>query len=327
MAARKKYWHGFISAQDDFGFPIKDTFIDGRTIYGSWALMTPDSFRIYGVGIGVGMGQQYIKTPEGWLLVAGGLGIAPVVAAALAPALAPAATSAVKSVGEILKILIKVGLIGGIGTIGYFFLRGTIRKAKAQKATRRLYNEPDGQIAVRIRTAVEGAGTNEEALYKAAAEVQDWKKVVRFYQQLYSRNIEDDLRDDLSAKEYEKFFKILNLSLKEDKGGSPEGAKTQFKRKDFFLAKHNANIRKSPVKAGGGHRIPFIRNTVIKMAKAGQFIGTATGKTKYDTGNDVLFYEVRVAILKSDKKIVTRYAWVAASQVEVRDSSERESLK
>jgi len=58
--------------EDDFGDRIRDTFYDGRTIAGPWAIMTPDSFRTYGSGLGAGRGQKYEKQADGrWKKVAG----------------------------------------------------------------------------------------------------------------------------------------------------------------------------------------------------------------------------------------------------------------
>jgi hypothetical protein len=69
-----KYWMGSsIKANDDFGNPVKDVFVDGKTKMGPWAIMSPESWRIYGVGsYGTGYGQRYCKTHDGrWLKVEG----------------------------------------------------------------------------------------------------------------------------------------------------------------------------------------------------------------------------------------------------------------
>ena len=45
---------------DDFGATITDTLIDAKTKYGPWALMTPESFKVHGLGrLGLGFGQKY----------------------------------------------------------------------------------------------------------------------------------------------------------------------------------------------------------------------------------------------------------------------------
>lgn len=68
------YWMGStINDLDDFGRPITDTFYDGKTITGQWAIMSPLSWQIHGMAkIGVGLGQRYKKQKDGrWLKVGG----------------------------------------------------------------------------------------------------------------------------------------------------------------------------------------------------------------------------------------------------------------
>lgn len=71
-AKPKKYWIGDVSKTDDFGDPIKEVFIDGATVHGPWAVMTPASHDYYGRGLGTGRGQKYMKQADGkWLKVEG----------------------------------------------------------------------------------------------------------------------------------------------------------------------------------------------------------------------------------------------------------------
>jgi hypothetical protein len=74
MNARKTvYWVGAVGEFDDFGCRISDEFIDGKTIMGPWANMSPVSWRQNGIGrLGTGYGQRYKKQPDGkWLKVEG----------------------------------------------------------------------------------------------------------------------------------------------------------------------------------------------------------------------------------------------------------------
>jgi hypothetical protein len=72
MDMRKRYWMGYVPTQDDFGQPLGDEFIDGKTKMGPWALMTPARWRTHGVGLGTGKGQWYRKQPDGkWLKIEG----------------------------------------------------------------------------------------------------------------------------------------------------------------------------------------------------------------------------------------------------------------
>ena len=72
VSEAEKYWMGEVPKQDDFNNPIKDTFVDGKTKMGPWAIMGDYSFKKWGVGLGMGKGQKYQKQPDGkWLKIEG----------------------------------------------------------------------------------------------------------------------------------------------------------------------------------------------------------------------------------------------------------------
>lgn len=51
---------------------INNYFIDGKTVYGSWAIMHKACHSQYGVGLGTGKGQAYKLQEDGkWKKVAG----------------------------------------------------------------------------------------------------------------------------------------------------------------------------------------------------------------------------------------------------------------
>jgi hypothetical protein len=60
----------FCQVQEDR--KIIDRFVDGKTLYGPWANMHPETHEVYGVGLGTGRGQMYQKQPDGrWLKIKG----------------------------------------------------------------------------------------------------------------------------------------------------------------------------------------------------------------------------------------------------------------
>lgn len=70
--SKDKFWMGEVPETDDFSDPIKDEFIDGKTRMGPWALMSKNSFKQHGVGIGQGKGQLYKKESNGqWKKIKG----------------------------------------------------------------------------------------------------------------------------------------------------------------------------------------------------------------------------------------------------------------
>jgi hypothetical protein len=71
-SSKERHWVGDVPVVDDFGDPIEGMFIDGKTKVGPWAIMTPRSHKMNGVGLGTGRGQRYLKTPaDRWLKVEG----------------------------------------------------------------------------------------------------------------------------------------------------------------------------------------------------------------------------------------------------------------
>lgn len=72
---RRVTWVGLVPPKDDFGDPIVDEFIDGKTKYGPWACMTLASWGVHGVGhpLGTGVGQRYKRDPDSghWVKVEG----------------------------------------------------------------------------------------------------------------------------------------------------------------------------------------------------------------------------------------------------------------
>jgi hypothetical protein len=64
---------GHIGDEDDFGSPINEEFIDGKTRMGPWANMSPESWKRFGLGrLGLGLGQRYRKQSDGkWLKIEG----------------------------------------------------------------------------------------------------------------------------------------------------------------------------------------------------------------------------------------------------------------
>lgn len=56
----KKKWTGKVPVKcDGCDNILEGTFIDGRTIFGPWAIMCEDCHTTHGVGLGIGKGQRY----------------------------------------------------------------------------------------------------------------------------------------------------------------------------------------------------------------------------------------------------------------------------
>lgn len=70
---KKIFWGGEIPSCDicDNDMVHEHYMVDGSLPGGAWANMCAKCFEKNGVGIGWGVGQLYLKTDEGWLLVGG----------------------------------------------------------------------------------------------------------------------------------------------------------------------------------------------------------------------------------------------------------------
>ena len=58
----EKKWLSEYEKCDICGDPIRDVadwFVDGKTVWGPWALMDEKCFRNHGIGLGCGLGQKY----------------------------------------------------------------------------------------------------------------------------------------------------------------------------------------------------------------------------------------------------------------------------
>jgi hypothetical protein len=69
----KVYWTGKPPIKCDItNLPINNCFIDGKVLGGRWAIMTPRTHAVYGFGLGTGLGQKYVRQPDGrWLKIEG----------------------------------------------------------------------------------------------------------------------------------------------------------------------------------------------------------------------------------------------------------------
>lgn len=190
-------------------------------------------------------------------------------------------------------------------------------------------DDPATQQAIKIRTAIEGAGTEEKEIFETAKEITDWQAVATAYRNLYQANITEDLKNDLSAEEYQKFFNIINLTQK--KPDTKIKTSLDYAKGRVAVSKAQVNIRKTPRASGSTTKdklLVFSRSNIITAVDKGIAIGITTGRTTFDEKAEpsgVLFIEITV--LKKNAPVKDALtAWVAASQIETL-TSEQYKLK
>lgn len=133
-------------------------------------------------------------------------------------------------------------------------------------------------------------GTNEQLVLETAKTVTDMDGVIKAYHNLYDSNLLDDLQNDLSAEDFQRFTTLVSSNSKKG-GGQPP---TQFvKASNLVVAKKEVFIRSSPDATNHGAVYEIAsRNNILGKAKPGEFLGYATGKQHFDEKNNVKFIEV-----------------------------------
>jgi hypothetical protein len=107
----------------------------------------------------------------------------------------------------------------------------------------------------------------------------------------------DDIQDELSTSEYQKFLTIISSNKDKDtsKGGAPP---VQFaKANQLIVAKKAVSLRSSPDASNhGAFYEVFSDQNILRQAYAGEFLGYATGRQQFDEVNNVKFIEVAYVI-------------------------------
>lgn len=110
--------------------------------------------------------------------------------------------------------------LGALG-LGITFLVGRriVRNIRKKNSERKFTGE--AQQAILIRSSINPSGvswmmwmdgTKEEAIYKIASQVTNFRKVQQEYQNLFNSSLVGDLEKELSTDEYARFMNIINTS-------------------------------------------------------------------------------------------------------------------
>ncbi len=149
-------------------------------------------------------------------------------------------------------------------------------------------------------------GTNRTAILNIAREIKNLQGVIDAYNKRFSGSLLHHLELELGAEDYQKF-----LALSGGASNSTvdyQSVKNGVKANCFVRTSKQANARSSPKKPGF-----FEKDNVLKLFQPLSIIGSTTGKTDYDTDNDIIFVEVRM----TNKRNMQVKFWVAKSQIEI----------
>lgn len=215
--------------------------------------------------------------------------------------------------GEYISSNMQQQVIRGLVIAGGLYIGYRVGKRVLQEyRERRTANLADQSAEVRqamgLRSAMNPSGvswmmwadgTNETAIEQIATQIYNLEGVSAAYRNLYRSELLSDLQSELGTKDFNNFLQTvsnnrINQQSNTSSGGSgtvPSGAYTQPQR--LIVAKQNVFIRTSPDASYQDAWYEFIGNkNIFRTAKAGEFVGYATGKQHYDGKNNVKFIEI-----------------------------------
>ena len=223
-----------------------------------------------------------------------------------------------------LKAVVVVGTVYGISKL--------IKHYQKNNTENQVEKNPEVSQAMTIYSAMNPSGmewmrkmdgTNTEAILNVAKEITDLNKVQNAYRKLYNSSLLDDLRQELSPEDYNKFLNTLKYNPNNIHTGTTK-PKIDFKRGSFIVTKQQANLRKTPKNTSKWS----LDNNIIKLAEAGKFIGFATGKSEFDNSGSgdsgTLFIEIQSVALDTKTTI---FFWVALSQLQVISQADYKARK
>lgn len=244
--------------------------------------------------------------------------------------MASAKEKIVQTVQDNQSVLIKGVLIAGGIYLTYRVGKNLIAKVNKNNAQKNTDDKPEVRQAMSLRSSVNPSGyswmksfdtTSVDTVMEIAKTITNLDKVQKAYKDLYQDNLLDDLQSDLSTSEYEAFLNIIASNANKDtsNGGAPPVQYT--KKNQLIVAKKDVTLRSSPDASNhGAFYEVFSEDNIYRVAKAGEFLGYATGQQHYDEVNNVKFIQVAYVInakyaptaYKKKNKVKMAF-WISAS--------------
>jgi hypothetical protein len=202
-------------------------------------------------------------------------------------------------------------LINGALVVGGIYLtyrlgKNIIASLNKSDAQNKADDSPEVRQAMALRSAMNPSGiswmmsmdtTDTGTVLNTAKTITNLDSVQKAYKNLYQDNLLDNLQNELSTSEYQKFLTIISSNKDKDtsKGGAPP---VQFaKANQLIVAKKAVSLRSSPDASNhGAFYEVFSDQNILRQAYAGEFLGYATGRQQFDEVNNVKFIEVAYVI-------------------------------
>jgi hypothetical protein len=204
------------------------------------------------------------------------------------------------------RILVGGVVVGVGGFLLYKFGSSIFQTINHRNTEGQADSNPDVQQALALRSAINPSGiswmksfdgTNTAALLDTAKQIKNLDAVSSAYRQLYNDDLLMDVQSELSSDDYQKFLTLVSSNPVKS-GGKPQ---TFAKKNQLIVAKADLYLRTSPDASYHGAIYEIADNhNIIRLAKAGEFLGYATGKQSFDVKNNVKFIEVAYLIKKEN---------------------------
>jgi hypothetical protein len=201
----------------------------------------------------------------------------------------------VNNTDDFKKRILTIGFYGVLSYAAYRFgLKPIMDKAKKNKTSSNLINDPNSSAATMLYNAINPSGikwmrsfdsTNEKKIYDAARSIKDWGKVQINYRNLYSRDLLSDLQSELDGDEYQTFLNILKQSI-----NSNSNSVTNSNKGLLLVTNKDVRLRSTPDSSQGTFSL---NSNILTVAKSNTFLGFSTGKIIVDD-NGVKYYEVMI---------------------------------
>ena len=240
-----------------------------------------------------------------------------------------------------------MGYVLAFGSLltGGFLLKRYLDNKQAASEGEKIANSPDAAAASSITAAVNPSGvswlspvdgTNAVSIMKAIESAikggKTYKEISESYRKLTKGgNLEDDMKKELSASQYQTFLNVAKLNTKSDYANT-SNFKQPVNPGDALSSIGKLIVRKTPYINGTPRLLDHRGNAIEFIEEAGTYIGVATGKYKTSTSRDgyladkasttTVFYEVMV----HDASYKTYNVWVAASLVKVNPKGTKPSF-
>lgn len=213
------------------------------------------------------------------------------------------------------KALTAVFVVGGSYATWRFMIKPQWQKYKQNKENEKIFTDPNAQQASVLRQAIIGVGTDENAVMKMAHQITNWKAVQQSYQKLTGNSLNEDLKGDLSSKEYNLFISIVNRNAKVKIAKSKRGY--------IVVSSKDVRVRNTPDSSISAYSF---NSNILGTVKTGNLLGFATGKVIVDK-RGVQYHQIRIkftasipyshsSIYKKQKSRILSF-WAGAGAIEL----------